>query len=165
MSMHDKTLAFFFKTALAKTAGTSLTSKLIDLRLNGEDIDGRLFVYAALNAAISAGVVTVKLQTSADGSEWTDLIAKDVSSGSVLLSERLPLGTKRYLKMTVAVKEGTGSEGADVNLDAAKTVFAELTDTVDKDYPVDVQGVSSGKPADIAAAGDAVRAAVEAPAS
>ena len=166
MSLHDKTLLFFNKKALAATAGTSITSKLIDFRLNGSDIDGLLFVQAVLGTTPTQGVVTVKLQTSADGSMWTDLISKDVSLDASLISERLPLDTKRYLKMTVTVKTGTGTSGADVNLNAANTVFAEITDTLDYVGPITYQGtetsgVRKGYPVNVAGAGDTVRATVE----
>lgn len=166
--LHDKTLFFFNKTALAKTAGTSITSKLIDLRLNGDDIDGRVFIYAVLAKAPSAGSVTFKLLTSDDGSNWTEALVEG-NVGEVLYKGRLPLGLKRYLKATATVDEGTGAEGADVDLDAATTVFAELTDTIDHEGPVKVQqwnGIPQGGSVpegmeDLAKAGDTVRATVE----
>ena len=166
--LHDKTLFFFNKTALAKTAGTSITSKLIDLRLNGDDIDGRVYINAVLAKAPTAGSVTFVLKTSDDGSSWTDVLSQ-TNVGEVLYKGRLPLGLKRYLKATATVDEGTGEAGADVNLDAATTVFAELTDTIDHEGPVKVQvwnGIPQGGSVpegmeDLAKTGDSVRATVE----
>lgn len=166
--LHDKTLFFFNKNALAKTAGTEIGSKLIDLRLNGDDIDGRVFVNAVLAKAPTRGSVTFKLLTSDDGTSWTEVISKG-NVGEVLFKGRLPLNLCRYLKATAKVDEGTGSEGADVDLDSATTVFAELTDTIDSEGPVKVQkwnGIPVGGTVpegmeDIAKQGDSVRATVE----
>ena len=163
MSLHDKTLFFFNKTALAATAETSITSKLIDMRYNGDDIDGRLYVNAVLGAAPSAGTVVFKLSTSDDGSSWTDVLEVE-NDGAVLYKGRLPLGLKRYVKATATVKTGT-------NLNAANTVFAEITDTIDVDLDQGKvqqwQGIPSGGTVpegmeDLAKTGDTVRATVEA---
>lgn len=148
MSMHDKTLAFFFKKALAKAANTEITSKLIDTRYNGDDIDGRLFINAQLGAPATNGYVRFKLLTSADGDSWTDVITA-TNVGAKLYAGRLPLGLKRYLKAEVKVL----TQIAD-----ATTVFAELTDTLDAD--LDASRVQKAE--DVAKAGDAVRATVEA---
>ena len=102
MSMHDKTLAFFLKKALAKAANTEITSKLIDTRYNGDDIDGRLFINAQLGAPATNGYVRFKLLTSADGDSWTDVITA-TNVGAKLYAGRLPLGLKRYLKAEVKV--------------------------------------------------------------
>lgn len=161
MSMHDKTLFFFNKTALAATAATSITSKLIDLRYNGDDIDGRLFINAVLDAAPSSGAATFKLLTSDDGSTWTEVLAK-ANDGAVLFKGRLPLGLKRYLKATVTVGE--------TNLDAARTVFAEITDTIDAELDQGKVQKWNGIPQggsvpegmeDLAKSGDTVRDTVE----
>lgn len=148
MSMHDKTLAFFLKKALAKAANTEITSKLIDTRYNGDDIDGRLFINAQLGAPATNGYVRFKLLTSADGDSWTDVITA-TNVGAKLYAGRLPLGLKRYLKAEVKVL----TQIAD-----ATTVFAELTDTLDAD--LDASRVQKAE--DVAKAGDAVRATVEA---
>ena len=148
MSMHDKTLAFFLKKALAKAANTEITSKLIDTRYNGDDIDGRLFINAQLGAPATNGYVRFKLLTSADGDSWTDVITA-TNVGAKLYAGRLPLGLKRYLKAEVKVL----TQIAD-----ATTVFAELTDTLDAD--LDASRVQQAE--DVAKAGDAVRATVEA---
>lgn len=158
MSLHDKTLMFFTDADLAAAAGTSIVSRLIDLRLNQGTFDD-VFVVAQLAAPVTAGAVAVALQTSDDGSDWTDLIKREVSAGQTLIAERLPEGCRRYLKMTVSVKAGTA-------LAAATKVFAELTDTLDTETPPKTQawvgGTSVPKGADdIAAAGDAVRKEVE----
>ena len=39
MSLHDKNLIFFNKTALAAALNTKITSKIVDLRYNGDDVD------------------------------------------------------------------------------------------------------------------------------
>ena len=148
MSMHDKTLAFFCKKALAKTANTEITSKLIDTRYNGDDIDGRLFINAVLGLAATDGYVRFKLLTSANGSDWTEVITA-TNVGAKLYAGRLPLGLKRYLKAEVKVL----TQIAD-----ATTVFAELTDALD----ADLDNSRVQKSEDVAKNGDAVRAVVEA---
>lgn len=148
MSMHDKTLFLFDSKALAKDANTTITSKLIDMRLNGDDVDGRLFVNARLGAAATAASVKFTLLTSDDGTTWTTLLETSNEADGTLCQSRLPLGAKRYLKATAKVATA---------LTAATTVFAELTDTLEHDYPVKVQAWRE----DVAAKGDAVRATVE----
>lgn len=146
--MHDKTLIFFLNKALASAANTEITSKLIDTRYNGDDIDGRLFVKAQIGAPASDGYVRFKLRTSANGSDWIDVITA-TNVGAKLYEGRLPLGLKRYLKAEVKVLTG---------LDAATTAFAEITDALEHDLDTArVQGTE-----DVAKQGDAVRAVVEA---
>jgi hypothetical protein len=146
--MHDKTLMFFLNKALAKAANTEITSKLIDTRYNGDDIDGRLFIKAQLGASASDGYVRFKLRTSANGSDWIDVITA-TNVGAKLYAGRLPLGLKRYLKAEVKVLTA---------IDAATTVFAEITDALEHDLDTArVQGTE-----DVAKQGDAVRAVVEA---
>ena len=98
--MHDKTLMFFFNKALAKAANTEITSKLIDTRYNGDDIDGRFFINAQIGEANSDGYVRFKLLTSANGSDWIEVITA-TNVGATLYKGRLPLGLKRYLKAEV----------------------------------------------------------------
>ena len=146
--MHDKTLMFFLNKVLAKAANTEITSKLIDFRYNGDDIDGRLFIKAQLGAPATDGYVRFKVLTSADGSSWTDVITA-TNVGAKLYEGRLPLGLKRYVKAEVKVL----TQIAD-----ATTVFAEITDSLDHDLDTArVQGTE-----DVAKEGDAVRAVVEA---
>lgn len=146
--MHDKTMMFFLNKALAAAANTEITSKLIDTRYNGDDIDGRLFIKAQLGAPASDGYVRFKLLTSANGSDWSDAITA-TNAGAKLYEGRLPLGLKRYLKAQVKVVTG---------LDAATTVFAEITDALEHD--LDTARVQKSE--DVAKQGDAVRAVVEA---
>ena len=146
--MHDKTLIFFLNKALAAAQNTEIASKLIDTRYNGDDIDGRLFVKAQIGAPASDGYVRFKLRTSANGSDWIDVITA-TNVGAKLYEGRLPLGLKRYLKAEVKVLTG---------LDAATTAFAEITDALEHDLDTArVQGTE-----DVAKQGDAVRAVVEA---
>ena len=147
--MHDKTLFFFDRKALAAAANTEITSKLIDNRFNGDDVDGRLFINAQLGAAPSSGVVLFKVQTSYDGSSWVDLISVN-NSGQTLYKGRLPRGVRRYLKATAKVT---------TQLNAATTVFAEITDAIENG--LDMNLVQKSPDTDQAAAGDTVRAAVE----
>lgn len=146
--MHDKTLMFFLNKALAKAANTEITSKLIDTRYNGDDIDGRLFINAQLGSSESNGYVRFKLLTSADGSTWTDVITA-TNVGAKLYEGRLPLGLKRYLKAEVKVL---------TQISDATTVFAEITDALE--HGLDTARVQGTE--DVAKQGDAVRAVVEA---
>ncbi len=147
--MHDKTLFFFDCKALAAANNTEITSKLIDMRFNGDDVDGRLFINAQLGAAPSSGVVRFKVLTSYDGSTWVDLLAVN-NSGATLYKGRLPLGIRRYLKAEAKVT---------TELNAANTVFAEITDAIENG--LDMNLVQKSPDTDQAAAGDAVRASVE----
>lgn len=147
--MHDKTLFFFDRKALAAANNTEITSKLIDMRFNGDDVDGRLFINAQLGAAPSSGVVRFKVLTSYDGSTWVDLLAVN-NSGATLYKGRLPLGIRRYLKAVAKVT---------TELNAANTVFAEITDAIENG--LDMSLVQKSPDTDQAAAGDAVRASVE----
>lgn len=147
--MHDKTLFFFDRKALAAANNTEITSKLIDMRFNGDDVDGRLFINAQLGAAPSSGVVRFKVLTSYDGSTWVDLLAVN-NSGATLYKGRLPLGIRRYLKAVAKVT---------TELNAANTVFAEITDAIENG--LDMNLVQKSPDTDQAAAGDAVRASVE----
>lgn len=147
--MHDKTLFFFDRKALAAANNTEITSKLIDMRFNGDDVDGRLFINAQLGAAPSSGVVRFKVLTSYDGSTWVDLLAVN-NSGATLYTGRLPLGIRRYLKAEAKVT---------TELNAANTVFAEITDAIENG--LDMNLVQKSPDTDQAAAGDAVRASVE----
>ena len=147
--MHDKTLMFFLNKPLAAAANTEITSKLIDNRFNGDDIDGRLYVNAQLGSAPASGVVQFKVQTSYDGSTWVDLITAN-NSGQTLYKGRLPRGVRRYLKATAKVTTA---------LAAANTVFAEITDAIENG--LDMNLVQKDPATDQAAAGDAVRATVE----
>lgn len=147
--MHDKTLFFFDRKALAAANNTEITSRLIDMRFNGDDVDGRLFINAQLGAAPSSGVVRFKVLTSYDGSTWVDLLAVN-NSGATLYKGRLPLGIRRYLKAEAKVT---------TELNAANTVFAEITDAIENG--LDMNLVQKSPDTDQAAAGDAVRASVE----
>ena len=119
------------------------------MRFNGDDVDGRLFINAQLGAAPSSGVVRFKVLTSYDGSTWVDLLAVN-NSGATLYKGRLPLGIRRYLKAEAKVT---------TELNAANTVFAEITDAIENG--LDMNLVQKSPDTDQAAAGDAVRASVE----
>ena len=147
--MHDKTLMFFLNKPLAAAANTEITSKLIDNRFNGDDIDGRLYINAQLGSAPASGVVQFKLLTSYDGSTWVELLSVN-NSGQTLYKGRLPRGVRRYLKATATVTTA---------LSAATTVFAEITDAIENG--LDMNLVQKDPTIDQAAAGDAVRATVE----
>ena len=149
MSLHDKTLFLFNKVALAKAANTTVNSKLIDNRLNGDDVGGRVFVNARLGAAATAEAVTFTLKTSADGSTWSTLLETKNKADGTLCQSRLPFGAKRYIK--AEAKVGSTALANDT------TVFAELTDAVEHDWPVTVQELGD----DVAADGDEVRETVE----
>jgi len=147
--MHDKTLFFFDRKALAAANNTEITSKLIDNRFNGDDVDGRLFINAQLGAAPTSGVVRFKVLTSYDGSTWVDLLTVN-NSGQTLYKGPLPRGIRRYLKAEAKVT---------TQLNAANTVFAEITNAIENG--LDMNLVQKSPDTDQAAAGDAVRAVVE----
>ena len=125
MSLHDKNLIFFNKTALAKAKDTKITSKIVDLRYNGDDVDCRLFIRATLGAKPTGTGAAVKTEvmTSANGTAWTKA-AEYASSGEKLVTGPLPHGLKRYVRLECTVTTELGE---------ANTVFAEITDAVDSE--------------------------------
>ncbi len=152
MSLHDKTLFLFNKVALAKAQNTTVTSKLIDNRLNGDDVGGRVFVYARLGASAAANSVSFTLKTSADGASWATLLTAKNTADGTLCQNRLPFGAKRYLKAEAKVETALAND---------TTVFAELTDAIEHDWPVEVQDWTSSGADDLAEDGDDVRDTVE----
>ena len=125
MSLHDKNLIFFNKTALAAALNTKITSKIVDLRYNGDDVDCRLFIRATLGAKPTGAGAAVKTEvmTSANGTNWTKA-AEYVSDGEKLVAGPLPHGLKRYVRLECTVTTALGE---------ANTVFAEITDAVDSE--------------------------------
>lgn len=123
MSLHDKNLIFFNRTALAAAANTKITSKVVDFRYNGDDVDCRLFLHASLGAKPTGAGAAVKTEvmTSADGTTWSKA-AEYVSDGEKLVAGPLPHGLKRYVRLDCTVTTALG---------AANAVFAEITDVVD----------------------------------
>ncbi len=143
MALHDKMLNFYYNKPLAKSTSTAIASRVVDNRFNGENVDNRVFVFAQLGVALADGKVTLKLQTSEDGSSWTDLRTW-TNKGKALCAEPLPMGTKRYLRMTAT--------NADTENDTS--LWAELTDTVDIDHSRIRMNVSTAR--DVAAESDDV---------
>lgn len=125
MSLHDKNLVFFNKVALAKDADSKISSKIVDLRYNGDDVDCRMFISGTLGAKPTDTGASVKteLMTSADGTTWTKA-AEYLSDGVRLVAGPMPHGLKRYVRLDCTVAAALG---------AANTVFAEITDAVDSE--------------------------------
>lgn len=143
----DKLSMFANGTTVAKTASGSTNSKVIDLR-KCNVIDDCLKIYGQIvGTANSAGSVTTKVQTSNDGSTWTDLESQ-TQSGNRLIATRIPYGHKRFLRLVFAV--GTTALDADVK------VTAGLVDNFDQE---DVPAIQKFPPLeDLAPKGDAVNA-------
>ncbi len=143
----DKLSMFANGTTVAKTASGSTNSKVIDLR-KCNVIDDCLKIYGQIvGTANSAGSVTTKVQTSDDGSTWTD-IESQTQSGNRLIATRIPYGHKRFLRLVFAV--GTTALDADVK------VTAGLVDNFDQE---DVPALQKYPPLeDLAPKGDAVNA-------
>lgn len=147
----DKTLLFADGLEVPATASKTTNSKVIDLRL-GNYPDGCVKVYAQiLGDKPKDGAITTKLQTSSDGSAWTDLVAF-TQDGTILCRAALPItGKKRYLRLAFAV----GSTA----LSAAVKVKAGLVDQFDLDE-ADLPPVQTFPPLeDVAAEGEAVTGA------
>lgn len=97
----DRMLSFFEKQTIPTTASTTTAGRVIDMRLNGEDVDHNLSIWIGAVGAAPSAAVTTKIQTSANGtSNWTDL-ASQTSNGNVLFSGKMPLGTKRFVRAVV----------------------------------------------------------------
>lgn len=143
----DKLLMFANETKVAKTASGSVNSKVIDLR-NTRFIDGELKIYGQIvGAPPTAGAISTKVQTSADGSSWTDVFAS-AQVGNTLVAAFLPATHKRFVRLVFAVGETA--------LSADAKVTAGLVDAFDFE---DVPAVTVYPPlADDAAKGDTVTA-------
>lgn len=143
----DKLSMFANGTTVAKTASGSTNSKVIDLR-KCNVIDDCLKIYGQIvGTANSAGSVTTKVQTSDDGSTWTD-IESQTQSGNRLIATRIPFGHKRFLRLVFTV--GTTALNTDVK------VTAGLVDNFDQE---DVPALQKYPPLeDLAPKGDAVNA-------
>lgn len=134
--LFDKLSLFADGTTVHKAANAATYSRVLDLRRCGEiGIDGGLRLYGQVVGAPNAsGSVTTVVQTSADGSAWTDL-ASQPQSGNILLAMFLPFGLKRYLRLKFAV--GAAALSADVR------VKAGLVDQFDAGALPPLQGLPS----------------------
>ena len=127
----DKLL--MFSEAQAVTASAASTD-VIDLgpidgtrRDIGVGYPLELFVNVNTTAAAAgAATVNIQLQTSPDNSTWTtltssgDLALSALTSGKRVMSQKVPQGVQRYLRVNYAVGTGpltAGAFTAGINLD------------------------------------------------
>lgn len=133
--MFDKMSLFADGASLAAGANTSKYTRALDLRLNGQiGIDGALKVYGQIVAKTVADAdkarVTTVLQTSADGSTWTDVVA-ETQDGNTLIAMALPVkGLKRFIRLKLSQTTA---------LSKAYVVKAGLVDQFDQDELPTVQ--------------------------
>ena len=134
--LFDKMSLFADGASLAAGANTSKYTRALDLRLNGQiGIDGELKLYGQIVAkTVAAGdtaKVTTVLQTSADGSTWTDVVA-ETQNGNTLIAMALPVkGLKRFIRLKLAQTTA---------LTKAYAVKAGLVDQFDQDELPTPQG-------------------------
>lgn len=129
----DKLSLFADGTLVPTTANNSTYSKVLDLRKCGQvGIDGGFRIWGGVVGSVNAtGSVTTKLQTSADGSTWTDLVS-ETQNGRLLMGLFLPCkGLKRFIRL-VFVVGGT-------QLGSAIIVKAGLVDQFDIEELPDAQ--------------------------
>jgi len=128
----DKLSLFADGKTIPTTANGVTYSKVLDLRNCGQvGIDGFFRIWAGIVGALDAddtSKITTKLQTSANGTSWTEVVS-ETQNGRSLMGIFLPCkGLKRYIRLTFTVG-GTA-------LDAAVTVKAGLVDQFDiEDLP------------------------------
>lgn len=125
----DKLSLFADGKTVPATANGVTYSKVLDLRSCGQaGIDGLLRIWAGIVGALGAAdarKITTKLQTSPDGTTWTEVVS-ETQDGRSLMGIFLPCkGLKRYIRLTFTVG-GTA-------LGAAVTVKAGLVDQFDID--------------------------------
>lgn len=149
----DKLSLFADGLTVPVTANTTTYSKVIDLRKCGQvGIDGMLRVWGGIvGTANATGSVTTKLQTSANGTTWTDVVS-EVQSGNSLIGMFLPCkGLSRFIRL-VFVVGGTA-------LGAAVKVKAGLVDQFEIE---DLPSVQTYPPLeDLAALGDLMATALD----
>ncbi len=154
--LFDKLSLFVDGKTVPTTASTDTYSKVLDLRLNGNlGIDGELKVYGqVVGTANSTGSVTTVVQTSADGTAWTD-VASQTQDGNLLIAMFLPFGLKRFVRLKFSVGETA--------LGSAIVVKAGLVDQFDLASKPSVQ--SYPPLADLNALGDLLAAELKLSAS
>ena len=143
----DKLSLFSENQAVAAGANTTVYSKCVDLRANGQvGIDGMLKVYGTVVGTVNTGSLTTTLQTSADGASWTD-VASETQNAMFLPCK----GLKRFVRLKYA--QGNSAIGSAVK------VKAGLVDQFDQDdAPKVTDPFSATDPADL---GEKIRAAEE----
>ena len=145
--MFDKMTMFADGLTVAKTASGTTTSKAVDFR-RCNCIDGELKIYGQIvGTANSAGSVTTVVQTSDDGSTWTD-VCSSAQDGNRLVAMFVPFGIKRFVRLAFKVGETA--------LDADVKVTAGLVDNFDQEDRPAIQKFPPLE--DLAPAGDAVNA-------
>ncbi len=107
---------FMFANALDVKA--SANSEVLDMGADGDAIGQELTFHNVVNTDF-AGLtsLTIKIQTSADNSAWSDAVispaipAAALTAGADVFQVRLPKGLKRYVRVAYTVA-GTGTAGA-----------------------------------------------------
>ncbi len=132
--LFDKMSLFADGASLAAGANTSKYTRALDLRLNGQiGIDGALKLYGQIVGDVAdadKAKVTTVLQTSADGTTWTDVVA-ETQDGNTLIAMALPVkGLKRFIRLKLSQTTA---------LSKAYVVKAGLVDQFDMDVPPTVQ--------------------------
>lgn len=137
----DRLSLFADGMTVPTTASSTTNSNALDLRNCGQaGIDGFLKIWAGVVGALDAGdssKITTKLQTSADGTTWTEVVS-ETQNGHSLMGIFLPCkGLKRYIRLTFTVG-GTA-------LAAPVKVKAGLVDQFDVDELPEVTGYTTAK--------------------
>lgn len=113
MAIMDKELVFSMDQAIT----TTKESKALDFQTPGDAV-GQELTIAALVTNTFAGLtgLQIKLQTSADGSAWEDVLmtpvipAAKLVAGAEVFRVRTPHGLKRYARLNYVVS-GTATAG------------------------------------------------------
>ena len=111
----DKDLIFSDKQAV--TADAASTNAL-DLGQGGDAVGQELAIHAVVQTTFATLTsLTIKVQTSADNSNWADVIltpaiaAADLVKGAEVLYIRVPKGLKRYVRLYYDVTGSNATAG------------------------------------------------------
>lgn len=100
-----------------QTVTETVDSNVIDFEQPGDAVGQELTLRTVVSSTF-AGLtsLSITLKTSADGSEWKDVLivpavpVADLAKGAEVFSIRVPKGLKRYVKLTYNVT-GAGTAG------------------------------------------------------
>ena len=111
----DKDLLFSNEQAIT---GTAASTNVIDLGEGGDAIGQELTIHAVVKTSFATLTsLTVKVQTSADNSNWADVVlgpaipVASLKAGKDIFCVRVPQGLKRYVRLYYTVAGSNASAG------------------------------------------------------
>lgn len=101
--MFDRMLQFSTNQELDTAAKTTASDKMIDRRLNGDDINHDLNIVAMAVDTAPSSPITTTVYHSDDGASFTSTGISQTSKGNTLFSAPMPQNLKRFVKLYYAV--------------------------------------------------------------